>query len=455
MSLKSEILAICGRFLRNLAGGARLACLAKPQLAVSLGQLVALLAGGWVCAFIADWHALRAWGAVSQWGVVSEAARSYCWLAIIALLTIVSRTPRAFVALTLALAAADLSLWVSWLAITSLGPFAAPTVYGKIAAHLGWIFIAWQAAVFVRAWHYARGALGRGFPLYLAVYVGALYVNMNVLPDYPLLDAKSARAAAPALDIEDTYYRQRELLERAGATLSTGVVGKVELFLVEFGGYGAENVFKREVLQVGRIMAARFGTAARTLQLINSYPSVAQHPLANGHNLKTALAQIASHMQRDEDVLLLFLTSHGSASGEFAVELGDLGLKPLTPAALRRTLDESGITWRVVVVSACYSGQFLAPLAEPHTLVITAAAADKTSFGCAHARHWTYFGEAYFKDALATTHSFITAFKQAERAIAARERREGKEPSQPQIAIGAKIKDQLARLESSLEGEGR
>ena len=245
------------------------------------------------------------------------------------------------------------------------------------------------------------------------------------------------------------------MLDRAGATLSTGVAGKVELFLVEFGGYGAENVFKREVLQVGQIMATRFGTAARTMQLINSYSSLTRHPLANGHNLKTALAQIASHMQRDEDVLLLFLTSHGSSSGEFAVELGDLGLKSLTPAALRRMLDESGITWRVVVVSACYSGQFLAPLAEPHTLVITAAAADKTSFGCAHARHWTYFGEAYFKDALATTHSFITAFKQAETAIATRERREGKEPSQPQIAIGEKIKDQLARLESSLVAEGR
>jgi len=37
--------------------------------------------------------------------------------------------------------------------------------------------------------------------------------------------------------------------------------------------------------------------------------------------------------------------------------------------------------YKVVVISACYSGVFIPPLANPDTLVITAADADHPSFG--------------------------------------------------------------------------
>ncbi len=46
-------------------------------------------------------------------------------------------------------------------------------------------------------------------------------------------------------------------------------------------------------------------------------------------------------------------------------------------------IDESGLTNLIVVVQACYSGSFVDNLAAPDRMVITAAAADRTSFGCA------------------------------------------------------------------------
>jgi Peptidase C13 family len=173
--------------------------------------------------------------------------------------------------------------------------------------------------------------------------------------------------------------------------------------------------------------------------------------LANTPNLTHILRQIGYRMQGDEDVLFLFMTSHGSEDGQFAIELGELGLNNLRPLELRQLLDESSIKWRVIVVSACYSGQFIESLASPTTLVITAAAKDKTSFGCAHENHWTYFGEAYFKDALTKTHSFVAAFEQAKLAIAAREQREGKDASEPQISLGSEIAPILVRFAAQFD----
>jgi hypothetical protein len=156
-------------------------------------------------------------------------------------------------------------------------------------------------------------------------------------------------------------------------------------------------------------------------------------------------------MNRDEDVLVLFLTSHGSADHKFALDLWPLKLNELDPAALRKALDESAIRNRVVVVSACYSGGFVERLRDANTLVITAAAPDRNSFGCSNEAEWTYFGRAYFDEALRTTRSFTDAFALAVPAIERRERAESFEPSRPQMVVGSAIRAKLAALEQQLE----
>jgi hypothetical protein len=155
-------------------------------------------------------------------------------------------------------------------------------------------------------------------------------------------------------------------------------------------------------------------------------------------------------MDRDEDVLVLFLTSHGSESHRFSLELWPLRFKELDPAALRALLDASGIRNRVVIVSACYSGGFIAPLKDEHTAVITASAADRNSFGCSNEAQWTYFGKAYFDEALRGTYSFTQAFENAKPVIAARERADGYDPSDPQMAVGGAIAGTLEALERQL-----
>ena len=84
-------------------------------------------------------------------------------------------------------------------------------------------------------------------------------------------------------------------------------------------------------------------------------------------------------------------------------------------------------------------------LRDPQTIVITAAAADRTSFGCSNDRDLTYFGEAFYRDALPGARSLRDAFDKATVAIAARERSEHVMPSNPQAYFGAKIQ---ARIEA-------
>ena len=122
----------------------------------------------------------------------------------------------------------------------------------------------------------------------------------------------------------------------------------------------------------------------------------------------------------------------------FSLYFWPLHLRDLDPPSLRQMLDAAHIRWRIVVVSACYSGGFIEALKSDTTLVMTAADAHHTSFGCGSESDFTYFGKAYFDQALRKGTSFTGAFEDARRIIEARERGEGKTPSNPQMYVGAR-----------------
>nr|WP_246505238.1 C13 family peptidase [Coralloluteibacterium stylophorae] len=157
-------------------------------------------------------------------------------------------------------------------------------------------------------------------------------------------------------------------------------------------------------------------------------------------------------MDVDEDILLLFATSHGSADHRLYVDLPPLPLAQVSPRMLREALDEAGIRWRVVVVSACFSGGFVDALAAPRTLVITAARADRSSFGCGAEADITWFGDAFLVHGLNRTSSLPEAFRIAREQVAAWEAREGETPSEPQYVAGRRIEAHLARWRRTLDG---
>lgn len=286
----------------------------------------------------------------------------------------------------------------------------------------------------------------------LGLYALFNFVAVHALPEQELFypAERGAEAAAPVakVDGEEVLYRQARLLDDSAKQLAAGRRGVTDLYFVGFAGQADERVFAHEVEYAKDLFDRRFGTAGRSLALVNSPASADRLPLANSHNLEAALRAVARRMDRDEDVLFLFLTSHGSRDHRLSVRFWPLPLNDLPAARLKELLDQSGIRNRVIVVSACYSGGFLDVLKDDDSLILTAASRDRTSFGCGTESEFTYFGEAYFVQALQETHSFIEAFGKARLWIERREKGEGKEPSLPQLHVGPGIMPKLLALEA-------
>ena len=249
---------------------------------------------------------------------------------------------------------------------------------------------------------------------------------------------------------EALLYAQPERVAAALERVLPQRPGTVDLYLLGFAGDGSERVFRNEVEYVDRLFAQRFGTAGRSLLLANSSAAPERHPLASLTNLRQALRGLAQRMDPQEDILLLFLTSHGSETHELLVGLDPLPLDQVRPDALRALLDEAGIRHRVLIVSACYAGGFIPALEGPDTLLMTAAREDRSSFGCGADSEITWFGEALFADALNRETDLQAAFALAGATIAQWEKDADFEASHPQLRVGEGIEARLARWREGL-----
>lgn len=202
--------------------------------------------------------------------------------------------------------------------------------------------------------------------------------------------------------------------------------------VVSFGLFGDQGVFRAEATGAAQVVAGRFETASIDLQYNSK---------KGGHATIEALASslqiVSSRLDPERDILFLILTSHGSPDG-LAIKAGRL-TQTLTPSRLADILAKTGVRHKVVVISACYSGVFIPRLANPDVLVITAADAHHSSFGCQDKAKWTYFGDAFFNVALRQAPSLRDAFLVASLLVRKRELRERFEPSNPQMAGGANV----------------
>jgi hypothetical protein len=330
------------------------------------------------------------------------------------------------------------------------------------------VTIAWLASgLFRLAFGEAKRArFAAGLALPLAVLVASVTLPVAfIFPDEDMPELEfsivqavaNARKAAPAdkavtpprprIDFEAVMVRQPELLAAALKLLQPPRGEQPELYYVSMAPFAGQDVFKRESGSVKALFDDKFDTAGRSIALVNHRDTVETTPLASVSNLDRTLAHVGRLMRPDKDVLFLFLTSHGT-EGMVSVQFPRFPLNDITPANLRAALDKSGIRNRVLVISACHSGSFIPGLKDDNTLILTAARADRTSFGCSNENEWTYFGDAYFNNALRSgERSFIAAFDQARTLITGWEQKQKYTPSEPQISIGANIAATLASLQ--------
>ncbi len=357
--------------------------------------------------------------------------------------------------------ALSLAVGLGYLLLMRLGVLRSADAFGWGAwfvwgAAVLWFIVA-QGLLFWRAGHATVPVRGACVALLSIVAIGSVWVQPLRLW-YPAAGDDAEASADRPLELTPALLEaQMATLPQALESLPAQRSGVIDVYALTFAPYASEDVFLRESRMVSGVIEERFDARGRALQLVNHKSTADTLPWATPANLERALRGIASRMDRDEDILFIHLTSHGARSGQLSAEFWPLSIETLTPQALKAALDGAGIRHRVISVSACYAGSWIAPLADDDTLVMTAADAEHTSYGCGRGSELTYFGRAVFDEALRVTRSFESAHAGARVVIEQREKSAGKTDgfSNPQIHAGSAIRERLHKLEQQLEAAAR
>ncbi|WP_339493918.1 C13 family peptidase [Pseudomonas sp. RA_105y_Pfl2_P56] len=223
---------------------------------------------------------------------------------------------------------------------------------------------------------------------------------------------------------------QGRLLDDALAAIPASTPA-VELYTLTLGGDGKQSVFLRESDYVANMLKTRFGAYGQ-IRLVNHRDHLADRPMATRENLRRA-AQTLAERSGPEDLLFIYLTSHGTAEHELVLDQPRMELADLPADELAAVLAPLKNRDKIIVISACYSGGFIPALKDERTLIMTASRADRVSFGCSEEANFTYFGDALFAQALNQTDDLEHAFKLAKATVAERELADNFEASEPQI----------------------
>jgi Peptidase C13 family len=287
------------------------------------------------------------------------------------------------------------------------------------------------------------------------------HVPVFLPPDYAARNAnwwevartlyQAQSRTTPRAEIAQIEKAQSSLLQQELARLAPSRKGKTDIYTLAIAGWGEPDVFVKELDGGLKAIASVLPVKGRILRLVNRRDTTGTVPLASFQNFAAAVHAIGNLMDKDNDVFILFMTSHGEQTG-FALQLPD-GNAELTPQQVAGTLDSEGIKNRVVIVSACYSGIFLPPLANDNTIVMTAADAQHTSFGCAPERDWTYFGDAFFRQSVHPGSDFADAFGHARVLIHGWELMDNAPPSNPQGSFGPAVVEKLAPFFATNAGQ--
>ena len=428
--------------LRNLAAGARLALflpLRADQFRATPVQFAVLSIFNFVLWVGSEW--VRA-GFEGDFDTSAASVYLATVALVLASALVVAAAYKAYnrlLLLAVAFCAADPLFDLAGIALPSLAA-ALGSVQVVYFGFIAWSWLATlRAVVLCCGWEKPR--VYRALAAATVMTVAAFYLIPRTDVWLPPEDEEDRSVAA--LSDERLFHLQGRLIERDLAAIERGRPGVRELYFVGFAPDGSQQVFLKEIRFVKALFDERMGTTGRSIALASSEAALDQLAIASTTNLARALKTVGRAMNPDEDVLFLYITAHGDREQRLSASQPPLELASLTPTALSRMLQDSGIKWRVIVVSACYAGGYIEPLRDDNTVVIAAAAPDRTSFGCEADRNFTYFGEAYFRDALARTRSFTGAFELARKLISQREKAEHLEPSLPQMWAGRGIAARL------------
>ncbi|CAA0104636.1 Uncharacterised protein [Halioglobus japonicus] len=143
--------------------------------------------------------------------------------------------------------------------------------------------------------------------------------------------------------LESALYREADLLQEELSRVPAGDPSKVELYFLGIAGDGTQRVFSREVKAFRDYFDNVLPLDARQVNLINDRESIGKRPLATSTSIEQALAKLATSMNLDQDLLVVYISSHGSSEHEISLANEAIRLGDLSATSLSEMLTRSGI----------------------------------------------------------------------------------------------------------------
>ena len=238
--------------------------------------------------------------------------------------------------------------------------------------------------------------------LLAAVLAAGLAASCAGVPDEPPLSVQAV-AAAPSVSIPAARWRAVLV---AGDNASPAFDNGIDTLRDRFAALGVRDITLLSASQ------------------------------ARGARVASARAIDGTLRAGGGEACFVYMTSHGDESGFFL----RADRRTLSPSALDQALSAGcGERPTVLVVSACHSGTFVNAARRPNRIIVTAAATDRTSFGCGADDDYTYYDQCFLQQ-LESASTWRELAEATRTCVATLEQRLGvRRQSRPQISVGAAV----------------
>lgn len=233
----------------------------------------------------------------------------------------------------------------------------------------------------------------------------------------------------------DTLLKQQfELADKRRSEKPDG-----RLILAAFAMHSQSKAFRNDVITAEKSVLS-LDPNAIVFKLNNpTFGQAADWPYATTENIAQVLKKVGA-IARPEDKVVILMSTHGRPD-VLSVNFGSQYYPHVNARVLNQWLTDLRGKPTLLILSACYSGSFLQALSGHSRVILTAAAADRSSFGCQFQSTNTYFVDALFNQPALPDSSLEQLMARTQVEIDKKERAQKlSPPSLPQIAVGSAVK---------------
>lgn len=217
---------------------------------------------------------------------------------------------------------------------------------------------------------------------------------------------------------------------------SAVAVPQSQTFLYSWGMFG-DPVFDRDVITFNQVFSTRYGAPTQTWEFGANARRLTR---PNAQNTTFALSNMAQQARDGQDLVVVMLTTHG-APDELALQLDQGGpVASVSADQLAQLLAPLSNDRQILILQACFSGSLIDELQSPNRIIMTAASATRSSFGCNPESDNTWFIRSLNRS-IAAGGSWQQVFARTQALVAQDEASEGVPASNPQSFVGANMRD--------------